>query len=135
MSVPSLRLSAVGATTGPGSDEVELYHRTYATLLRSSGETRLRVLEPSHRAMNSSLHPLAASSDPDLGAFIYEMRRLPATLYRASVVVMGQSAEEFRRQHVGDLADWTPMEAPARRRRWYDDGHSTMAVLLASTSD
>src|SRR3712207_2693564 len=85
--------------------------------------------------MNSSLHPLAASPDPDLGAFIYEMSRLPATLYRASVVVMGQSAKEFGRQHVGDLAHWTPMEAPARRRRWFADGDTTMSVLLASTSD
>ena len=42
------------------SDEVELYQRTYTTLLRSSGETHLRVLEPSHRAIGSSLHPLAA---------------------------------------------------------------------------
>jgi len=33
------------------SDEVELYQRTYTTLLRSSGETQLRVLESSHRAM------------------------------------------------------------------------------------
>ena len=41
------------------SDEVELYQRTYSTLLRSSGETRLRVLESSHMAMGSSLHPLA----------------------------------------------------------------------------
>ena len=45
------------------SDEVELYQRTYTTLLRSSGETHLRVLEPSHRAMGSSLHPLAASEE------------------------------------------------------------------------
>src|SRR5918998_6636643 len=135
MSVPSLRLSAVGATTGPGSDEVELYHRTYATLLRSSGETFLRVLEPSHRAMNSSLHPYAASTEPDLGAFIYAMRRLPSTLHRAALVVMGQSTDEFARQGIGDLASWTPMEAPARRRRWFDSGDGTMAVLLASTSD
>ena len=28
-----------------------------------------------------------------------------------------------------------PLEAPARRRRWYDDGEGTMAVLLASASD
>jgi hypothetical protein len=135
MSVPSLRLSAVGATSGPGSDEVELYHRTYATLLRSSGETFLRVLEPSHRAMNSSLHPYAASTEPDLGAFIYAMRRLPSTLHHASLVVMGQSTDEFARQGIGDLASWTPMEAPARRRRWFDSGDGTMAVLLASTSD
>ena len=41
--------------TGRLSDEVELYQRTYNTLLRSSGETHLRVLEPAHRAMGSSL--------------------------------------------------------------------------------
>jgi hypothetical protein len=27
------------------------------------------------------------------------------------------------------------VEAPARRRRWFDDGQGTLAVLLASTSD
>ncbi|HEX6493491.1 MAG TPA: hypothetical protein VF112_08250, partial [Candidatus Dormibacteraeota bacterium] len=45
------------------AEAVELYHRTYTTLLRSSGETRLRVLESSHKAMGSSLHPLAASPE------------------------------------------------------------------------
>ncbi len=134
MSVPSLRLASV-STTGPGSDEVELYHRTYATLLRSSGETFLRVLEPSHRAMNSSLHALAADREPDLGAFIYAMRRLPASMHRVSLVVMGQSTDEFVRQGVGDVNTWTPVEAPARRRRWFDDGGHRLGVLLASTSD
>ena len=33
------------APAGQLSDEVGLYHRTYTTLLRSSGETLLRVLE------------------------------------------------------------------------------------------
>ena len=65
------------------SDEVELYHRTYTTLLRSSGETLLRVLEPSHRSMNSSLHALAATGELDLGAFLYAMRRLPAGIWQA----------------------------------------------------
>ena len=45
--------------TGRLSDEVELYQRTYNTLLRSSGETALRVLESAHRQIGSSLHPLA----------------------------------------------------------------------------
>ena len=91
MAVPRLRVSG----SPPGglaresavqvSDEVELYHRTYTTLLRSSGETRLRVLEPSHAAMNSSLHSLAQSLDePDLGAFLYAMRRLPASIWHRS---------------------------------------------------
>jgi len=65
------------------SDEVELYQRTYTTLLRSSGETQLRVLERSHMAMGSSLHPLAASEELDLGAFLYAIRRLPAGIVRA----------------------------------------------------
>jgi hypothetical protein len=117
------------------SDEVELYHRTYTTLLRSSGETLLRVLEPSHRSMSSSLHALAGSEELDLGAFLYTIRRLPDEVAGARVIVMGQEVEVFARHSVGPLEDWTPLEAPARRRRWYDDGNGTMAVLLASASD
>ena len=117
------------------SDEVELYHRTYTTLLRSSGETLLRVLEPSHRSMSSSLHALAGSEELDLGAFLYAIRRLPDEVATARVIVMGQEAEVFARHGIGPLEDWTPLEAPARRRRWYDDGNGTMAVLLASASD
>ncbi|MEA2318973.1 MAG: hypothetical protein QOD44_3162 [Solirubrobacteraceae bacterium] len=117
------------------SDAVELYQRTYSTLLRSSGETRLRVLEPSHCAMGSSLHPLAASDELDLGAFIYAIRRLPAGIVRARTIVMGQDPEDFARAGVGPLSEWEPVEAPARRRRWYDGGGDTLAVLLASASD
>ena len=70
------------------SDEVELYQRTYNTLLRSSGETALRVLESSHRAIGSSLHPLADSDVPDLGAFIYAIRRLPDGIAGADIDVV-----------------------------------------------
>ena len=116
------------------SDEVELYQRTYTTLLRSSGETRLRVLESSHRAMGSSLHPLAASDELDLGAFLYAIRRLPDGIVGATLVVMGQDIEAFA--GVGlEIEDWAEAEAPARRRRWYDSGEGTLAVLLASVSD
>src|SRR5436305_13344769 len=92
------RLAITSLIDGGGtnvSDEVELYQRTYTTLLRSSGETRLRVLEPSHRAMGSSLHPLADSDELDLGAFLYAIRRLPDGIVGASLVVMGQDAEVF----------------------------------------
>jgi hypothetical protein len=141
MAVPRLRVPNVSPggslrhAAGLSSDEVELYHRTYTTLLRSSGETHLRVLEPSHAAMNSSLHPLAADSEPDLGAFMYSMRRLPADIWKAAVIVMGQEAIVFRRAGFGDLEEWDAVEAPARRRRWFDNGTGTLAVLLASTSD
>src|SRR5690349_4572561 len=140
MAVPRLRVTS-GNPNGSlreavGSEEVELYHRTYTTLLRSSGETRLRVLEPSHAAMNSSLHALAYSPEqPDLGAFLYSLKRLPAMIWRASVIVMGQEAESFLRAGIGRIEDWEAAEAPARRRRWYDSGRGTLAVLLASSSD
>src|SRR5436190_5117192 len=142
MAVPRLRAPSVQPggslrqAAAFASDEVELYHRTYTTLLRSSGETRLRVLEPSHAAMNSSLHSLAYSlEEPDLGAFLYALKRLPAMIWRAGVIVMGQEAEVFLRAGIGRIEDWEAVEAPARRRRWYDSGSGTLAVLLASTSD
>ena len=87
MAVPRLRVppaSPPGTTLRQASDEVELYHRTYTTLLRSSGETLLRVLEPSHAAMGSSLHSLAHDMEaPDLGAFLYSLRRLPAMIWQS----------------------------------------------------
>jgi hypothetical protein len=116
------------------SDEVELYQRTYNTLLRSSGETQLRVLESSHRAMGSSLHPLADSDEPDLGAFIYSIRRLPDGIAGARLVIMGQDVEVFTANGI-TIEAWEEADAPARRRRWHDDGGGTHAVLLASASD
>jgi hypothetical protein len=141
MAVPRLRVPTVQPggslrqAAGLLSDEVELYHRTYTTLLRSSGETLLRVLEPSHAAMSSSLHALAGAQEPDLGAFLYALRRLPAQIWRAHVIIMGQEVEPFVRAGIGRIDEWSPVEAPARRRRWFDSGDGTMAVLLASTSD
>jgi len=141
MAVPRLRVPSGNLGGSPRqvgglvSDEVELYHRTYTTLLRSSGETLLRVLEPSHRSMNSSLHPLAHTSEPDLGAFLYALRRLPAAVWRSARIVMGQEAKAFERAGIGRIEDWEAVEAPARRRRWYDSHEGTLAVLLASVSD
>ena len=116
------------------AEAVEVYHRTYTTLLRSTGETPLRVLEASHRAMGSSLHSLAASTEPDLGAFLYAVRRLPASVVRAGRVVMGQAMEVFARNDF-QLTEWAEASAPGRRRRWYEDGRGTLAVLIASASD
>jgi hypothetical protein len=117
------------------SDEVELYQRTYNTLLRSSGETHLRVLEPAHRAMGSSLHPLADSDDPDLGAFLYAIRRMPDSVAdHAQLVIFGQEWEVFSKNGIS-IRDWEEVDAPARRRRWYDAGDGRHAILIASASD
>ena len=134
MAVARLALTSFADGEVRLSDEVELYQRTYTTLLRSSGETQLRVLEPSHMAMGSSLHPLAASEELDLGAFLYAVRRLPDGIVGATLVVMGQDTEQLRNNGVPVQA-WQEAEAPARRRHWYDSGAGTLAVLLASSSD
>jgi hypothetical protein len=134
VTVSRLVLTSPGEEPARLSDEVELYQRTYNTLLRSSGETALRVLESSHRAMGSSLHPLAASDEPDLGALIYAIRRLPDGIAGAELVIMGQEAEVFARNGIV-IAEWDEADAPARRRRWHDSGGGIHAVLLASASD
>jgi Family of unknown function (DUF6909) len=134
MTISRLVLTSPPEETGRLSDEVELYQRTYNTLLRSSGETAIRVLESSHRAMGSSLHPLAASDEPDLGALIYAIRRLPDGIAGAELVIMGQDAEVFARNGI-IIDEWDEADAPARRRRWHDSGGGIHAVLLASASD
>ena len=48
---------------------------------------------------------------------------------------MGQSAEVFAQRGFRPFSDWTEVSAPGRRRRWYDDGDGTLAVLIASASD
>ena len=134
MAVARLALTSFADGEVRLSDEVELYQRTYTTLLRSSGETALRVLEPSHMAMGSALHPLAASEELDLGAFLYAVQRLPDGIAGAELVVMGQAIEALTAAGI-PVDSWEEAEAPARRRRWYDSGTGTLAVLLASASD
>ena len=134
MSVASLSINSLTDSGERLSDEVDLYQRTYWTLLRSSGETRLRVLESSHRAMRSSLHSLADSEQIDLGAFLYAVSRLPEQIAGAGHVVMGQSAEALIADGL-NVSDWPRAESPARRRRWFVGPERTLAVLLASSSD
>lgn len=120
----------------PGREQVELYTRTFLTVLRSSGEVRLRVLERAHLSMNPSLHPLAESPELDAGALLYSLHRLPPVALRLERVLMGQSpAELLHRPELG-RQEWEVVSAPGRRRRWWwDDGSRTLAVALASSSD
>jgi hypothetical protein len=115
--------------------DVELYARTYTTLLRSRGETKLKILEPSHRTMGSSLHPLADSDELDLGAFLYATQRLPSNIYQGRVVIMGQELEQFTAAGIELSDEWPTVESPARRRRWHEGPDGQWAVLLSSTSD
>jgi hypothetical protein len=118
-----------------GKHAVELYVRTYTTMLQSSGDIKVESLVQAHLGMGSVLHPLAAQPQSDMGALLYAIRRLPAAIMRCRHVVMGQSPQGFRAVLGADILGWDAVKAPARRRRWYHDGKDTLAVLIASTSD
>ncbi len=117
-----------------GKREVEMYIRTYQTLLRSSGEVGLKALVQAHYNIDSVLHPQSRSSDPDMSAFIYTVLRLPSAVLQCSRVLLGQSDEVFA-QYNFQVAQWQAVTASARRRQWFFDGKNTLAVYIASVSD
>ncbi|HEX4214850.1 MAG TPA: hypothetical protein VIA06_16145 [Candidatus Dormibacteraeota bacterium] len=126
------------AADGPGwSDRhgVELYVRTYSTMLQSSGWIRLESLTHVHLGMASSLHSLAASPTMDMGALLYSVQRLPKEIARATRIVLGQSPHRFRAVLGEDVDSWIRVKAPARRRPWFWNGEDTLAVFLSSPSD
>ncbi|TMD10412.1 MAG: hypothetical protein E6J02_01005, partial [Chloroflexi bacterium] len=100
-----------------GRHAVELYVRTYTTMLQSSGWIRLEALQQAHIGMESTLHPLAAQPEVDMGALIYAVRRLPAAIAGCRRVVLGQSSQAIRQELGADVLSWQKVEAPARRRR------------------
>jgi hypothetical protein len=118
-----------------GKHAVELYVRTYTTMLQSSGDIKVESLVQAHLGMGSVLHPLAGQPETDMGALLYAVRRLPEAISRCRHVVMGQSPQGFRALLKADILSWQAVKAPARRRRWYHDGKDMLAVLIASTSD
>src|SRR2546423_6600229 len=118
-----------------GKRAVELYVRTYTTMVQSSGDIKIESLVQAHLGMGSVLHPLAGEARIDMGALLYAVRRLPEAINRCRHVVMGQSPQGFRAVLGADILGWESVKAPARRRRWYHDGKNTLAVLIASSSD
>jgi len=117
------------------SEEVELFLRTYYSLLRSSAEVKIRTLEEVHAGMNSLLHSTARDPHPDMAAFIYSLLRLPACMLEVRLVVLGQSISVFAAADYGDISDWDEVYAPARRRLCFYNGKDTLLCFIASKSD
>ena len=125
-------IRTVPETTGEG---IDLYIRTYYSLLRSSGDIRIRSLEETHEGMRSSLHLGAESPDFDASAFLYAALRIPDCIYQVKRVVMGQSEDVFRQGGLPEIGGWERVDAAARRRRMQFDGSGTLAAFVASVSD
>jgi hypothetical protein len=118
-----------------GNEEIELYIRTYYSLLRSTGEIQVRSLEETHAGMGSSLHLGADEPSPDVSALIYAVLRLPSCIAQTSLVLLGQSDEVFNRGGYPEVEHWQPVSAPGRRRELAFDGQATLAAFIASVSD
>lgn len=114
---------------------LDLFHRTYHSLLRSTGEIQIQALIEPFTAYEPSLHHGAHLAKPDLSALTYTSLRLPACIDQVRLVLLGQSHEVFARQGYGAVTSWKPVSAPGRRRKMFFDGKETLAVLVASPSD
>jgi hypothetical protein len=116
------------------ADEIDLYVRTYTSLLRSTGDVDVRAFEEAHAFSASSLHEGALSVEPDVSAFAYAAGRLPLEMPRIRRVVLGQSHELFEAAGF-DVRAWRIVKTRGRRRplRW--DGDGTLGVFIASASD
>jgi hypothetical protein len=117
------------------SEEVELYTRTYYSLLRSSAEVQIRTLEEAHAGMKSLMHLGARSETPDMATFIYSLLRLPPCISQVELVVLGQSVDVFTQGGLENVESWEPVSSSARRRRCFFDGKNTLACFIASRSD
>jgi hypothetical protein len=116
------------------SNAIDLYIRTYYSLLRSSAEVRVRSFEEAHAFSDSSLHTGARDEVPDVAAFGYSATRLPACMTRVRRLVAGQSFDQFERAGL-PVRGWQAVTTRGRRRphRW--DGAEVLAVFVTSASD
>lgn len=118
----------------PESEEISLYVTTYYSLLRSTGEVRVRAFEEAHAFSGSSLHLGALSDVPDVSAFAYAAARLPDEMPDVDLVILGQSHELF--EAAGhDVRRWEIVKTRGRRRPLRYDGAGKLAVFIASASD
>lgn len=118
-----------------GGEEIQLYMRTYYSLLRSSDLVAIETLVESHTAMRSSLHVNAHEIEPDISALIYAALRLPACISRVNDVLIGQTERSFIGAGYTDIARWERVYAPGRRRRMHFNGESTLVTYIVSRSD
>jgi hypothetical protein len=118
-----------------GSEEIQLYMRTYYSLLRSSHPIQLETLAESHMAMGSSLHIHARDLKPDVSTLVYASLRLPDCMVDVNLVLIGQIERSFVDDGYDDIQNWERVTAPGRRRRVHFNGEDTLGVFIASRSD
>jgi hypothetical protein len=113
---------------------LDLYVRTYYSLLRSSGIVEVRAFEEAHAYSQSALHEDALATTPDLSAFGYAAGRLPACIVDTELVILGQSHELFEASGY-EVRSWEPARTRGRRRPHRYNGAGLLGMFIASASD
>src|SRR5207245_2164810 len=111
-----------------GRQAVELYVRTYTTMLQSSGDIKIDSLVHAHLSMASVLHPLAvliaSPSDiddlvPTLVAYQIEWNKLHGLLQDVPL-----NDNDARRASGAGEGDWERL-----RQAWGDDFDANLAAI------
>ncbi len=119
----------------PGREQVEVFVRSYQTLLRSTGEVRVAGLLAPYLEMAPTLHVKAARpAEVDAAALTYVGLRLPPCMPRVRLVLLSANPDALAERGYA-IEEWQSVEARARRRRQFFDGADTLAMLIASPSD
>jgi hypothetical protein len=82
-------------------DEVELYVRTYSTVLRTSGEVRLRAFEAAHRNVDASLHAAGPQATAERAS--EEGERGITTIAPVAGADVGAQLIDLRKLHLDDV--------------------------------
>ncbi|MDZ4769727.1 MAG: hypothetical protein SGJ24_11415 [Chloroflexota bacterium] len=117
-----------------GSEDIELYMRTYYSLMRSTHMIQIESLIETHMAVESSLHEHSRSPMPDIAALTYASLRLPGCIIHVDVILLGQLEKSFVDAGM-PITAWERVSAPGRRRRMHFDGERQLGVFVASRSD
>ncbi|MBI2616757.1 hypothetical protein HYW55_01325 [Candidatus Gottesmanbacteria bacterium] len=115
--------------------EIEIYIRTYRSLLKSSGTVNIAQLIDAHIAAKPLLHEKGGTDTIDTSAFIYGLLRLPQVMSNVKKVILGQSLDVFKKHNVIKFSQLKEVEAPGRRRKMYFDGKEILYVYIASVTD
>src|SRR5499427_8319922 len=94
---------APGTASPAGREAVDLFVRSYQTLLRSTGEVRVAGLMEPYLTMAPSLHPRAREPLPDAAAITYVGLRLPACMPSVRLVLLGVSLENMAARGFRDV--------------------------------
>ena len=97
-------------------DALDLFQRSYRSLLRSSGEIQIEALIEPYLNVEPLLHEHAREPQIDAAALVYSSLRLPECIDNVRLLLLGQSHEVFAQRGYGNVTSWQAVASPGRRR-------------------